>query len=241
MNMVNSPITKFNITPLQNPNNNIVAVATVTFHNALSVNSITIRKAQNGGLYVKMPQKLTKQGNYIDVIHPLNSESRKAINAILIDAYCTGTLRKEYSVSDIPNMSAQNSVKYEVGKYGNNLARLDVIVNDMVVHNCKIINSKDNKPLLTLPTYKDKNGVYHSIMTPTNPEMFKLMNQAALKEYNTEYSFKKCDESQLSAIKEAGIKCSSNKNAQGDIFVKFKTSNLSKVNNILSQTATMHK
>ena len=234
-NITNSAITKFTITPLQEPRNNVVAVASATFYDTFTVNSITICKGETGSLYVRMPQKRTNQGNYIDVTHPLNSVTRQDVNNTLINAFSVGNLHQEIPMTKKPVISAQNSVKYQSGQYGNNLGRMDIVVNDMVIHNCKMTVNRNSKiPLLSMPSYKDKNGEFHSIAVPVNSDSFKAMNDAALIEYNTEYSFKRLDDSALSVLKGSGIKFTAHKNAQGENVVKFKTADLQKINAALS-------
>lgn len=234
-NIANSAITKFTITPLQEPRNNVVAVASATFYDTYTVNSITICKGESGNLYVRMPQKRTNQGNYIDVTHPLNSGIRQDINDTLINAFFIGNFHQETPITERPVISAQNSVKFPLGQYGNILGRMDIVVNDMVIHNCKMaINRNSEIPKLLMPTYKDKHGEFHSITVPANSDSFKVMNDAALTEYNAEYSFKRLDDSALSILKDSGIKFTAHKNTQGENVVKFKTADLQKINAALS-------
>ena len=129
----NASISKFTISPLAQPINGSVAVCSATFYNTLTVNGITINEGKNG-LYVKMPQKRTKQGRFIDVAHPLSADGRRNINETLLTAYKSGVLKQEFEVAPPKKIAAQNAVKYPP-EYGNSLARLDVVVGDMVVHN----------------------------------------------------------------------------------------------------------
>ena len=140
-----SLITQFNIIPFETPHNGAVAIASVTFYDMFKVNGITILEGSSGELYVKMPQKRTLQGTYIDVTHPLNAETRMKINEALLSAFSSGELKKEFPTAEKPAVTAQYSVKNKAEEYGNTLGRLDIVVKDMVIHNCKIINSKDDK------------------------------------------------------------------------------------------------
>lgn len=234
----NTAISKYTISPLSTPKNGVVAVASATFYDTLTINSITINQSQNGNLYVKMPQKRTNQGNFIDVAHPLNAKARQNINDTLLNGYKNGIMKQEFNVTSQSEISAQNSVKYSDGQYGNNLARLDVVVNDMVVHNAKIVNGKDNnQPFLSMPTYKDKNGEFHSICTPANSEAFKSMSNEALAEYNTEYKFAKCSDEQISTLKDSGIKFNTHTNNNGENIIKFKSADASKVYSTINSIA----
>lgn len=182
----NASISKITISPLQQPINGTIAVCSATFYNTLTVNGITINEGRNG-LYVRMPQKRTQQGKYIDVAHPLSVDGRRNINQTLLSAYRDNNFKQKFNVAAPTTIVAQNSVKYPP-EYGNSLARLDIVVGDMVVHNAKIIKS-DNEPRLIMPSYKTKDGSYTSICIPATKDAFSKMNQKALEEYNTEYEY----------------------------------------------------
>lgn len=229
-----SLITQFNITPFETPRNGAVAIASATFYDMFKVNGITIRESSNGNLYVKMPQKRTLQGTYIDVTHPLNAETRKKINETLLSAYSSGVLQQEFAIDTKPEVTAQYSVKNKPEELGNTLGRLDIVVKDMVIHNCKIINSKDDKPMMIFPVYRNKNGDYYLIIKATNTSVFQEMNNAALSEFNTEYSYKKLDDKDLAVLKNSDIKFISHRTPEGDNIVKFNASDLQKINNALS-------
>lgn len=229
----NSSITKFTISPLKEPKNSVVAVASATFYDTLTVNGITINKGKNG-LYVKMPQKKTQKGNYIDVVHPLSPEGRKNINDTLLQAYQKSEFKKE-NVVVAPNtpIKAQNVVKYP-GDYGNKLARCDLIVIDMVVHNVNIINVND-KPKLYMPSYKTKDGSFTSICVPTSKGAYSEMKSAALTEYNTDYSYRKYSDAVVEKLKASTeVNIQSHKNDKGENIVKFKTDDLQKVNAVIN-------
>lgn len=228
----NSSITKFTISPLKEPKNSVVAVASATFYDTLTVYGITINKGKNG-LYVKMPQKKTQKGNYIDVVHPLSPEGRKNINDTLLQAYQKSEFKKE-NVVVAPNtpIKAQNVVKYPED-YGNKLARCDLIVIDMVVHNVNIINVND-KPKLYMPSYKTKNGSFTSICVPTDKKAYGEMKNAALTEYNTNYTYRKYSDADVEKLKASSeVNIQSHKNNNGENIVKFKTDDLQKVHAIV--------
>ena len=231
----NASISKITISPLQQPINGTIAVCSATFYNTLTVNGITINEGRNG-LYVRMPQKRTQQGKYIDVAHPLSVDGRRNINQTLLSAYRDNNFKQKFNVAAPTTIVAQNSVKYPP-EYGNSLARLDIVVGDMVVHNAKIIKS-DNEPRLIMPSYKTKDGSYTSICIPATKDAFSKMNQKALEEYNTEYSLRKLTDDDVAALKESGIKVQCRKNTQGENVVKFKFEDLPKVNAIINPTPT---
>lgn len=232
----NTSISKFSISPLPQPINGSVAVCSATFYNMLTVNGITITNGRNG-LYVKMPQKRTKQGGYIDVAHPLSADGRRNINQTLLSAYREGNFKQSFEVQQPKVIAAQNSVKYPP-EYGNSLARMDLVVDDMVVHNVKIIKGNDEKLHFSMPGYKAKDGNYTSICNPASKDAFAKFSQASMEEYNTNYSFRKLTDDDVAALKESGIKVQCRKNAQGENVVKFKFEDLQKVNAIINPTPT---
>ena len=227
----NASISKITISPLQQPINGTIAVCSATFYNTLTVNGITINEGRNG-LYVRMPQKRTQQGKYIDVAHPLSVDGRRNINQTLLSAYRENVFKQEFNVPAPKIIAAQNSVKYPP-EYGNSLARLDVVVGDMVVHNAKIIKT-NNEPRLFMPSYKTKDGSYTSICNPATKDAFAVLNQKALDEYNTEYSFRKLTDDDVAALRESGVKIQCRKNTDGENIVKFKMDDLAKVNTIIN-------
>lgn len=226
----NPSISEVTINRLYHPINSTVAVCSVTFYNTLTINGITINEGSNG-LYVRMPQKRTKQGNYIDVAHPLSREGRTNINQTLLTAYNNDVYHQSFFSPNPQSVSAQNSVRYPAD-YGNSLARLDIVVDDMVVHNAKIINSNDT-PRLFLPTYKTKDGKYTSICAPANSQAYSEFNQKALNEFNADYTFRKFSDEQVEALKGSDVKYQARKNDSGDNLVKFKTEDLQKVNAVV--------
>ena len=59
------------------------AVASVTFDNEFAVHDIKVIESQNG-LFIAMPSRKTPNGEFKDIAHPINSETReKILNAIL--------------------------------------------------------------------------------------------------------------------------------------------------------------
>lgn len=236
----NPLISKYNIVPLTEPRNNVVAVVSAIFYNSLTVNNITINTNRSGGLFVRMPQKRTNQGNFIDVVHPLNAVTRKNINETLLNAYKNSELKKQFTVQGEIKILAQNCQKFETEQYENNLARLDVVVNDMVIHNAKIFLNKDGFTQLALPSYKGKNG-YVSICAPFSKAVFKTMNEAAVEEFNAEYQFVECNDTQVEALKQSGLRINSNSKADGINIIKFKTADAAQVQNILNAANTIRK
>ena len=66
-----------------NSENRMKAVASITFDNEFAVHDIKVIESQNG-LFIAMPSTKTPNGDFKDIAHPINSETReKILNAIL--------------------------------------------------------------------------------------------------------------------------------------------------------------
>ena len=69
-----------------NGNTKVVAKASVTFDSAFVVHGFSIVNGKNG-LFVSMPTFKSKDGEYIDIVHPITSNGRAAIIKKIMDAY----------------------------------------------------------------------------------------------------------------------------------------------------------
>jgi len=62
------------------------AYVTITLDNCFVVRDLKIIKG-NDGLFVAMPSKKRKDGQFKDIAHPLNQETRAEIENAVFDAY----------------------------------------------------------------------------------------------------------------------------------------------------------
>ena len=69
-----------------NSENRMKAVASVTFDNEFVVHDIKVIESQNG-LFIAMPSRKTQDGEFKDVVHPLNTETREQIRDIVLKAF----------------------------------------------------------------------------------------------------------------------------------------------------------
>lgn len=64
-------------------NKGTVGIANILLDNEIAVHGIKIIKGKNG-LFVGMPNRRTPNGDFKDIVHPINNETREKIqNAIL--------------------------------------------------------------------------------------------------------------------------------------------------------------
>ena len=69
-----------------NSENRMKAVASVTFDNEFAVHDIKVIESQNG-LFIAMPSRKTPNGEFKDIAHPINPETREKIQASILEAY----------------------------------------------------------------------------------------------------------------------------------------------------------
>ena len=69
-----------------NSENRMKAVASVTFDNEFVIHDIKVIESQNG-LFIAMPSRKTPNGEFKDIAHPINAETRKKKNKAILEAY----------------------------------------------------------------------------------------------------------------------------------------------------------
>lgn len=62
------------------------AVVSITIDEEFVVHDIKVIEGEKG-LFIAMPSKKTSDGEYRDVAHPINSETRERIQSIILDKY----------------------------------------------------------------------------------------------------------------------------------------------------------
>lgn len=62
------------------------ASASVTFDECFVVHDIKLVEGNNG-LFMAMPSRKTPEGDYKDIVHPINAETREMIQSAVLEAY----------------------------------------------------------------------------------------------------------------------------------------------------------
>lgn len=62
------------------------AVASVTIDDCFVVHDVKILEG-NDDLFIAMPSKKTPEGEYKDIVHPLNTETREMLKKAVLDEY----------------------------------------------------------------------------------------------------------------------------------------------------------
>jgi len=66
--------------------NRLVGIAAITIDNCFVVHELRIIEGKNG-LFVAMPSRKMPNGDYKDVAHPINSETRSMIEKAVLDTF----------------------------------------------------------------------------------------------------------------------------------------------------------
>lgn len=62
------------------------AIVSITFDNAFVVHDVKVIEGANG-LFIAMPSRRTQEGDFKDIVHPINSEFREALSSAVLEKY----------------------------------------------------------------------------------------------------------------------------------------------------------
>jgi len=62
------------------------AIVSVTFDDSFVIHDIKIIEGQNG-LFIAMPSRKVAEGDYRDIAHPINSQTRNSLQEIIFAEY----------------------------------------------------------------------------------------------------------------------------------------------------------
>ena len=66
--------------------NKLKAVASITIDDCFVIHDIKVIEADSGA-FIAMPSRKTNDGEYKDIAHPLNTETRELIKKAILTAY----------------------------------------------------------------------------------------------------------------------------------------------------------
>lgn len=70
----------------QREDSKLKAVASITIDNCFVVHDIKIIEGTES-LFIAMPSRKTNEGDYKDIAHPLNTETRETLKTLILAAY----------------------------------------------------------------------------------------------------------------------------------------------------------
>ena len=79
-------ISEVRIRKVEKEDSKLKAVASVTFDDCFVVHDIKIIEGEKG-LFIAMPSKKTTDGDYRDIAHPINSETRNLLQNMILESY----------------------------------------------------------------------------------------------------------------------------------------------------------
>ena len=80
-------ITKVSIRKVANGNPKLKGTAYVELDNCFAIENIRIIEKNDGTLFAAMPSKKRNDGEFHDICHPINEETREMFNKAIIDEY----------------------------------------------------------------------------------------------------------------------------------------------------------
>ena len=66
--------------------NRMKAIASVTFDDVFVVHDIKVIESDKG-LFIAMPSRKTPNGEFKDIAHPINAETREKVQKAILEAY----------------------------------------------------------------------------------------------------------------------------------------------------------
>lgn len=91
------------------------AVVSVTFDNEFVVHDIKVIESQNG-LFIAMPSRKAPDGEFRDIAHPINAETRAKIQNAILDKYESISASNELEGSDSEESDSEESDLEESGE-----------------------------------------------------------------------------------------------------------------------------
>lgn len=79
-------ISDIRIRKVQKNENKLKAVASMTIDDCFVIHDIKIIDGGDGP-FIAMPSRKTAEGEYKDIAHPLNTETRDQIRSLILEAY----------------------------------------------------------------------------------------------------------------------------------------------------------
>ncbi len=74
------------------------AVVSITLDNEFVVHDIKVIEGEKG-LFIAMPSRRASDGEYRDIAHPINSETRERIQSIILEKYAIAAAESDTEVA----------------------------------------------------------------------------------------------------------------------------------------------
>ena len=80
-------ITKVSVRKIESTNPKMKGTAYVEIDNCFAIENIRIIEKADGTLFAAMPSRKRQNGEFHDICHPINEETRKLFNETIIEEY----------------------------------------------------------------------------------------------------------------------------------------------------------
>ena len=85
-----------------NSESKMKAIVSITFDQQFVVHDVKVVEGNNG-LFIAMPSRRTPEGEYKDIVHPINSAFRDQISSQVLAKYKEAIDQLSQQVADIPS------------------------------------------------------------------------------------------------------------------------------------------
>jgi stage V sporulation protein G len=82
------------------------AVVSVTFDNAFVVHDIKVIESQDK-LFIAMPSRKTPDGEFKDIAHPINADTREALQQAILDKFESTLVQENENMQEDNNIPLQ--------------------------------------------------------------------------------------------------------------------------------------
>ena len=79
-------VTDVRVTKSKNPDSKIKATASITIDNEFAVHGIKLIESENN-IFISFPSRRLGTGEFVDIAHPINAETRSMIQDAVLEAY----------------------------------------------------------------------------------------------------------------------------------------------------------
>ncbi len=79
-------ITSVNVRKIEKENSRMKGIVSILIDDCFAVHDIKVIEGDNG-LFVAMPSRRNAVGDYRDVAHPINQETREMFNKVILEEY----------------------------------------------------------------------------------------------------------------------------------------------------------
>ena len=77
-------ITETRVRLVKKDDGKLKAVASITIDDCFVVHDVKVLEGNDGEFFIAMPSKKTPEGEYKDIVHPLNTETREQIKSVVL-------------------------------------------------------------------------------------------------------------------------------------------------------------